>query len=150
MKLHASPFEKIQNGIDVVFYNKNTNVNSYCTLLPELGSKETDKATNLVVNVGDSGLASAWIVREAGYDSKWDVTFDRPGVYFALSEVGYYKEFTLLNYAWTETTEKNAIPIPPIPQDYLPELTELIMVAANGQKYKITINSNGDFVKTQI
>lgn len=66
------------------------------------------------------------------------------GLYvYCVSKEAYISSLTIPGYNFTESTIK------PVPEKYLPEVTELIMVSPNGNKFKVTVDDNGNLTATQ-
>ena len=115
-------YEKLQVGCDVTVYDPDREM--LCTLMPLKFTAYPDVVELRCTFDGDLYYTLAYValVPNASFRNG---QIERAGVYFNQRPFGqddnYIMEFTLPNYAWTETKEKIAIPIPPIPQDYLPE-----------------------------
>lgn len=67
------------------------------------------------------------------------------GLYLSYnSQTGVYvNKLTIPGYVFTEPG------INPIPEKYLPEVTELVMVSPSGNKFKVTVDDNGNLTATQ-
>lgn len=65
------------------------------------------------------------------------------GIYALSSDDAYLSSLTIPGYNFTETTVK------PVPEKYLPEVTELIMLSPSGNKFKVTVDDNGNLTATQ-
>ena len=96
------------------------------------------------IRIGIPGdMDQIYIVKRPHEGSK---VFTRAGVYFWTNAVNMHIcSFKINNYVWEPTKEYAAEP-----SFRIPALSELIMIGADGNRYKLTINASGQLTTTAI